>query len=82
MRKTTLCVMLCVNIFSTEHIYAQEDLLKGKVRRSCEAILCLSTGNPPSACEPALKEYFSIKFSKPWKTIRERLKFLKLCPET
>jgi hypothetical protein len=48
---------------------------------ACEATLCLSTGQPPTECTPSLNKYFSIVFSKPWKTIQARGNFLKLCPD-
>lgn len=48
---------------------------------ACEATLCLSTGQPPNECTPSLNKYFSIVFSKPWKTIQARGNFLKLCPD-
>jgi hypothetical protein len=48
---------------------------------ACEATLCLSAGSPPTECTPSLKKYFSIVFSKPWKTIAARKSFLKLCPD-
>lgn len=48
---------------------------------ACEATLCLSTGKPPTECNPSLKKYFSIVFSKPWKTAQARSNFLKLCPD-
>lgn len=56
------------------------DLLTGDVRLACEAILCLSTGNRPSECNPSIKRYFSIKHKKLHKTIQARKNFLNLCP--
>ena len=55
--------------------------LTGDKKLACEAILCLSSSKRPHECNSALRRYFSIKFKrKPWKTIRERKNFLKLCP--
>lgn len=36
------------------------ELLTGDTRLACEAILCLSTGERPSECQPAIRRYFSI----------------------
>lgn len=63
----------------TPTVYA-EDMLTGKVKLACEAILCLSTGSPPGECSPSLSEYFSIDFDDFGDTIRERINFLDLCP--
>lgn len=59
---------------------AQNQMTGGDEATACEAILCLSTGGPPSECMKSLTRYFSINLSKPWKTIQARLNFLKLCP--
>lgn len=59
---------------------AQGQMLSGDEGSACEAILCLSTGGPPSECMPSLRKYFSINLSKPWKTIQARINFLKMCP--
>ena len=55
-------------------------LTGGDEATACEVILCLSTGSPPGECAASLRRYFSINLSKPWKTVRARLNFLKLCP--
>ncbi|MFZ5635371.1 MAG: TrbM/KikA/MpfK family conjugal transfer protein [Pseudomonadota bacterium] len=60
----------------------QSQLLSGDEGSACEAILCLSTGGPPSECAASLRRYFSINLSKPWKTIQARINFLKLCPSS
>ncbi|WP_211831057.1 TrbM/KikA/MpfK family conjugal transfer protein [Kistimonas asteriae] len=56
------------------------NLLQGDQRLACEAILCLSTGQPPSECKPALERYFGIRHKKPWKQARARQDFLNMCP--
>ena len=65
------------------------DLLTGDVRLACEAILCLSTGSPPSECDPSLSRYFSIEIWDcdedgcwiDWSaTYQARLNFLNMCP--
>jgi hypothetical protein len=58
----------------------QGQMLSGDEGSACEAIICLSTGGPPSECASALRKYFSINLSKPWKTIQARINFLKMCP--
>lgn len=56
------------------------DTLTGNTKLSCEAILCLSTGNRPSECSPSISAYFSINKRK-WKdTLSARRSFLQLCP--
>lgn len=56
------------------------DLLTGVTRLSCEALLCLSSGVRPGACNAALSHYFAIKkFTWP-ATFAARLKFLNKCP--
>ena len=55
-------------------------MLTGDVRLSCEAILCLSSSEKPSECQPSLNRYFSIKAKKLKDTIKKRKNFLKLCP--
>ena len=49
-------------------------------QRACEAMLCLSTDDPPKECAPSLETFFAIQFSKPWKTFKARKNFLELCP--
>lgn len=57
-----------------------QDVLTGDTKLSCEAILCLSTGQRPDECTPSLQRYFSINFDDWGDTIRERTNFLNLCP--
>lgn len=52
----------------------------GDVKLACEAILCLSSGNTPSQCQPSLSRYFGIQKKKMSDTIEARLDFLNLCP--
>ncbi len=54
--------------------------LTGDTKLACEAILCLSTGNPPSECNPSLRRFYSISAKKMADTIRKRKSFLNLCP--
>lgn len=61
---------------------AAEDLLTGDTRLACEAILCLSSGNRPSECNPALRRYFSINEEKLKDTLNARRNFLNLCPSS
>lgn len=56
-------------------------LLSGDERTACEVILCLSTGQRPSACSDPLRRFFSIRHRRPHKQIRKRMEFLDLCPD-
>lgn len=55
-------------------------LLTGIPKLACEAILCLSTGSPPSACSPSLSHYFNIDYDDWDDTLDARLNFLNACP--
>jgi hypothetical protein len=57
-----------------------DDALTGDTRLACEAILCLATGQRPTACAPSIQRYFSIHARKLGDTLRARVNFLKLCP--
>ncbi|WP_333473126.1 TrbM/KikA/MpfK family conjugal transfer protein [Paenalcaligenes faecalis] len=64
---------------------AQAELLTGEARLACEAVLCLSSSERPSECNPALSHYFGIKRYRKgaldWgKTVNARKAFLGLCP--
>lgn len=52
----------------------------GQVKLACEAILCLSTGSPPTQCAPSLAAYFGIDFEYWSDTLQGRINFLNLCP--
>lgn len=81
-----IAAFLAATISTTAFAEDDEDLfLEGDVRLACEAILCLSAGaasGRPAECAPSIRKYFSIHRSKPSKTLRARLNFLRLCPET
>lgn len=47
---------------------------------ACEALLCLSSGQPPTECTRSLQRYFSISFKNWSDTVRARSDFLKMCP--
>jgi len=49
---------------------------------ACEAILCLSSGERPDECDPALNYFFSIKKRKLSDTRKARKSFLKKCPDS
>lgn len=57
-----------------------QSMFEGDTRLACEAILCLSSGNRPAACAPALSRYFGINLRRLSDTIRARRNFLSLCP--
>lgn len=49
----------------------------GDTRLACEALLCLTSAQPPHECNPSLQRYFSIT----GKHIgQDRMNFLNLCP--
>lgn len=57
-----------------------QEVLTGDTRLSCEAILCLSTGQRPGECTPSLTRYFGIKKKKWSDTVKARQDFLNMCP--
>ncbi len=67
-------------ILSTVQVMAYS-LYEGDVKYACEAILCLSSGERPHECDPALKRYFDIDYEDPRETAKERKEFLELCPD-
>lgn len=81
MRMKTMMLALAVLLSGlfTSNANAQ-DVFTGQKKLACEAVLCLASGTRPTECLPSLKKFFSIKFSNPLKTIKERGNFLKLCP--
>lgn len=62
--------------------YAGDKFLSGKKKTACEVLLCLSSGERPKECKKPIKKYIKSTLvpGKPWKTIKKRKKFLKLCP--
>ncbi len=79
---TTLVVAVVGAAMTAAVINAKADsgILEGDTRLSCEALLCLASGKKPTECGPSLNRYFSINCGKFIDTIRERRKFLDLCP--
>ena len=57
-----------------------QNLLSRDESDACEAILCLSSGQRPSQCEPPIRRYFSISYRKLSDTLKGRADFLRLCP--
>ncbi len=57
-----------------------EDQLTNEEKLACESILCLSSGERPDECDPALNYFFSIKKKRPSDTINARKSFLKKMP--
>ncbi len=68
--------------FMANTSFADENVLTGDTRLSCEAVLCLSSGEKPSECNPSLKRYFSINKKKMSDTIKARKSFLNMCPSS
>ena len=60
--------------------FADSGILTGDTRLACEALLCLSSSERPSECNPALNRYFGIKKKTSAKTAAARRAFLSLCP--
>lgn len=54
--------------------------LSGDTRLSCEALLCLSSGERPGECGPSLSRYFGIQKKKWSDTLNARKSFLRQCP--
>ena len=78
-----ICYLLLLLLFLGQgRMVLGAELLTGVTRRSCEALLCLSSPARPSACNAALSHYFGIrKFTWP-ATFAARLRFLNKCPTT
>ncbi|TKB23479.1 conjugal transfer protein TrbM [Desulfopila sp. IMCC35006] len=77
--KRIVSLIMMAGLFVTS-VKADDDILTGDTRLSCEAIMCLSTGSAPDECEPSLRRYFDIREKKLSDTIKERRNFLKKCP--
>lgn len=73
--RKALCVGLFVGVAGAAA--AQEiDILDGDDRLACEAIMCLSSANPPDQCRPSIRRLFDIRRH------RDRERFLRGCPHT
>lgn len=79
MKKVTF-VAMAIMLGLSINLLADENELTGDRKTACEVLLCLSSGERPSECDPALRHFYSIKDKKPWKTLQKRKKFLELCP--
>ena len=79
MNRTIATVAFC-SVGSVVAFAQPGQLLTGDTRLACEARMCLSSGQPPHECDPALQRYFSIKHKKLSDTIKARQNFLNLCP--
>lgn len=78
-KKVNLAIMFMLSSLFALNLNAN-DVLTGDRRTACEVLLCLSSGQRPSECDPALKHFYSIKGKKPGDTLKKRKKFLELCP--
>ena len=54
--------------------------LTGDQKDACEALLCLSSSERPSECNPSLHRYFNISHKHLKDTLNARKAFLSLCP--
>jgi hypothetical protein len=77
MKKLLYALLL---VFTLPALAAEDEELTGDAKLSCEAILCLSSGERPDECDPALKRFYSIKKKTTSKTIKAREDFLSKCP--
>ncbi|MBR2251363.1 MAG: conjugal transfer protein TrbM [Neisseriaceae bacterium] len=59
---------------------AVKDELTGDTKLACEALLCLSSSERPSECNPSLHRYFDISHKHLKDTLNARKAFLSLCP--
>lgn len=80
MQKTILGSLALAGLLTTVAPAQAQDGFTGDTKFACEAILCLSTGQRPSACTPSLTRFFSISFKRFSDTLKGRTNFLKLCP--
>ena len=72
--------LLGLFILLPSRTWADEHELTGDPGLACQAIICLSSGDRPSECNPALSRYFGISHKK-WKdTVKARRNFLNQCP--
>ncbi len=75
-------IFLLSAIIFVSPIASANEMFTGDTKAACEAVLCLSSGQRPSECAPAIKRYFSIKMRKFSDTLKARKDFLKLCPSS
>jgi hypothetical protein len=82
MKKIACSILTTLGLInaSPAQTYQQQEGFSGDTRLACEAILCLSTGQRPNECSPALSRYFSINHRRLSDTLRARGDFLNLCP--
>lgn len=78
-KKVNLAIMFMLSSLFALNLNAN-DVLTGDRKTACEVLLCLSSGQRPSECNPPLARFFAIKAKKPWKTLQMRRDFLALCP--
>lgn len=77
----SIVVFFCAFIFVCPALPAfAADEISGDTKLACEALLCLSSGERPGECDPALSRYFSISRKKWSDTLKARKNFLKSCP--
>ncbi len=78
--KKLLVAISCFIAIGSVHAEDDDNLLTGDPKLACEAMLCLSTAQPPHECDPALQKFFSIKRTRSANTRKDRRKFLSQCP--
>lgn len=88
MKQIRASLILAASLASSGAVLAQSgsapnlSYFTGDTRLACEAILCLSSGQRPSECNPSLRKYFSLRKQnrKDKSTAQKRSEFLNLCP--
>ena len=84
MRKLTLLPILAILLSSPAFSGSLKDTIKdeltGDTKLACEALLCLSSSERPSECNPSLHRYFDISHKHLKDTLKARKAFLSLCP--
>jgi hypothetical protein len=66
----------CILFLSGTSLSWGDDDLTNEEKLACESILCLSSGDRPSECNPSLNKFFGIDDKD------DRKKFLKKCPDS
>lgn len=88
MKKFALLPILAILVSSPAFSGSLKDTIKeeakkeltGDTKLACEALLCLSSSERPSECNPSLHRYFNISHKHLKDTLNARKAFLSLCP--
>lgn len=88
MKNLALLPILAILVSSPAFSGSLKDTIKEEVKKeltgdtklACEALLCLSSSERPSECNPSLHRYFNISHKHLKDTLNARKAFLSLCP--